>query len=76
MYVAELCARSDIAADRRPVDPTPIIQLKVKTSEGEDVTPVDPRTHTTHDTKGLMRPGPSANGMLFMQSRLPKVDVY
>nr|ODN85937.1 hypothetical protein L203_04436 [Cryptococcus depauperatus CBS 7841] len=39
---ARMCGVGD-KSDRRPVDPTPIIQLKVIDHNGEDVTPVDPR---------------------------------
>lgn len=64
-HVPERNKVSNNTADRRPVDPTPIIQLKVMTTDGEDVTPVDPRSE-----KALRR-SPGANGtQLFMQSRL------
>ncbi|WWC87407.1 uncharacterized protein L201_002296 [Kwoniella dendrophila CBS 6074] len=59
---ARMCGVGE-KSDRRPVDPTPIIQLKVMDENGEDITPTDPRTRTS-----LRRPSPGPNGMAFMQN--------
>lgn len=66
-----LCARTtassnaDDIADRRPVDPTPIIQLKVIDGNGDDLAVED------GEKKGrLRRPEPGPSGMTFMQSKL------
>jgi len=50
------------SADRRPVDPTPIIQLKVIDGNGEA------NNDTPDSSKGLRRPEPGPNGMTYMQS--------
>nr|XP_018998932.1 uncharacterized protein I203_08530 [Kwoniella mangroviensis CBS 8507]OCF62393.1 hypothetical protein I203_08530 [Kwoniella mangroviensis CBS 8507] len=59
---ARMCGVGE-KSDRRPVDPTPIIQLKVMDENGEDITPTDPRSRTS-----LRRPSPGPNGMTFMQN--------
>ncbi|WRT65259.1 uncharacterized protein IL334_002202 [Kwoniella shivajii] len=61
---ARMCGVGE-KSDRRPVDPTPIIQLKVIDGNGEDITPTDPRSRNS-----LTRPspGPGPNGMTFMQN--------
>ena len=59
-----LKADASFAADRRPVDPTPIVQLKVIDDNGNNMT-----THDHSDpTSELRRPDPSPTGMTFMQS--------
>ncbi|GMK57691.1 hypothetical protein CspeluHIS016_0405250 [Cutaneotrichosporon spelunceum] len=52
---ARMCGVGE-KSDRRPVDPTPIIQLKVKTDKGEEITPMG------NDGKGR------SNGQLYMQN--------
>ncbi|OCF33977.1 hypothetical protein I316_04323 [Kwoniella heveanensis BCC8398] len=59
---ARMCGVGE-KSDRRPVDPTPIIQLKVIDGDGEDITPTDPRARSS-----LHRPSPGPNGMTFMQN--------
>nr|XP_019047741.1 hypothetical protein I302_04358 [Kwoniella bestiolae CBS 10118]OCF26671.1 hypothetical protein I302_04358 [Kwoniella bestiolae CBS 10118] len=59
---ARMCGVGE-KSDRRPVDPTPIIQLKVIDENGEDITSTDPRSRTP-----LRRPSPGPNGMTFMQN--------
>lgn len=59
------------AADRRPVDPTPIIQLKVVDGNGDHVPPSDPTSRDSSDSgkrKPLRRPEAGPHGMSFMQS--------
>jgi hypothetical protein len=61
---AESASDEVSSADRRPVDPTPIVQLKVTSKAGDDL---------TSDSKGdgeksLRRPEPGPNGASFMQS--------
>lgn len=53
----------DVAADRRPVDPTPIVQLEVITSDGEKVTPVGPRSRESTAPRGA-----NGDGTMYMQS--------
>lgn len=53
----------DPAADRRPVDPTPIVQLEVITSDGEKVTPVGPRSRESTAPRGA-----NGDGTMYMQS--------
>lgn len=66
------CARrkaNSYIADRRPVDPTPIIQLKVIDGNGDDLAIED---KAEGSRKGrLRRPDPLPSGMTFMQSELP-----
>ncbi|WWC58933.1 uncharacterized protein I303_101478 [Kwoniella dejecticola CBS 10117] len=59
---ARMCGVGE-KSDRRPIDPTPIIQLKVIDENGEDITPTDPRSRTP-----LRRPSPGSAGMTFMQN--------
>ncbi|WVQ97514.1 hypothetical protein IAU59_004628 [Kwoniella sp. CBS 9459] len=59
---ARMCGVGE-KSDRRPVDPTPIIQLKVIDGNGEDITPTDPRARNS-----LRRSSPGPNGMTFMQN--------
>ncbi|ODO01747.1 hypothetical protein I350_06576 [Cryptococcus amylolentus CBS 6273] len=58
---ARMCGVGD-KSDRRPVDPTPIIQLKIIDQHGSDITPTDPRHNI------LRRPEPGPDGMTFMQN--------
>lgn len=53
----------DTLADRRPVDPTPIVQLEVITSDGENVTPVGPRSRESTAPRGA-----NGDGTMYMQS--------
>lgn len=53
----------DPTADRRPVDPTPIVQLEVVTSDGEKVTPVGPRSRESTAPRGA-----NGDGTMYMQS--------
>lgn len=53
-------------ADRRPVDPTPIVQLEVITSDGEKVTPVGPRSRESTASRGA-----NGEGTMYMQSEAP-----
>ncbi|RXK39850.1 hypothetical protein M231_02907 [Tremella mesenterica] len=65
---ARMCGVGD-KSDRRPVDPTPIIQLKVIDKNGDDITHVDPRTRDDEaGRKALRRPDPGPGGMTFMQN--------
>jgi hypothetical protein len=57
---ARMCGVGD-KSDRRPVDPTPIIQLKVIDGNAETA----PQGGSK---KKLRRPEPGSNGMTFMQS--------
>lgn len=50
-------------ADRRPVDPTPIIQLKVMDPNGDDIVADE------SDESELRRPDPGPHGMTYMQSK-------
>lgn len=56
-----MCGVGD-KSDRRPVDPTPIVQLKVIDKNGDDAM-VDGGSR-----KKLRHPEPGPNGMTFMQS--------
>ncbi|WWD21855.1 hypothetical protein CI109_106343 [Kwoniella shandongensis] len=58
---ARMCGVGE-KSDRRPVDPTPIIQLKVIDGNGDDITPADDRS------RSLRRPSPGPAGMSFMQN--------
>ncbi|KAK8846536.1 hypothetical protein IAR55_005622 [Kwoniella newhampshirensis] len=58
---ARMCGVGE-KSDRRPVDPTPIIQLKVIDGNGDDVTPGD------EGSRSLCRPNPGPNEMTFMQN--------
>ncbi|WVQ75321.1 hypothetical protein IAR50_004937 [Cryptococcus sp. DSM 104548] len=58
---ARMCGIGD-KSDRRPVDPTPIIQLKIIDQHGSDITPTDPRHNI------LRRPEPGPDGMTFVQN--------
>lgn len=60
---ARMCGVGD-KSDRRPVDPTPIIQLKVVDMNEEEV------KSDTGVRKKLRHPDPGPNGMSFMQSEL------
>lgn len=56
---------TDGVADRRPVDPTPIVQLKVIDNNGDDAMSGD---HANPSKPRLRRPDPGPSGMTFMQS--------
>nr|KIR45725.1 hypothetical protein I312_05087 [Cryptococcus bacillisporus CA1280] len=58
---ARMCGIGD-KSDRRPVDPTPIIQLKVIDPQGDDITPIDPQT------KQQIRRPFGSEGMTYMQN--------
>ncbi|ALO69007.1 conserved hypothetical protein [Cryptococcus deneoformans JEC21] len=58
---ARMCGIGD-KSDRRPVDPTPIIQLKVIDPQGDDITSIDPQTR-----QQIRRPSGS-EGMTYMQN--------
>jgi hypothetical protein len=57
-----------LLADRRPVDPTPIIQLKVIDGNGDDLA-VEDKGESSRKGR-LRRPDPLPSGMTFMQSKL------
>ena len=56
------------SADRRPVDPTPIIQLVVIERNGEEVSAAGDSSELGK-RKSLRRPDSGQSGMSFMQSR-------
>ncbi|OWZ65788.1 hypothetical protein AYX14_06125 [Cryptococcus neoformans] len=58
---ARMCGIGD-KSDRRPVDPTPIIQLKVIDPQGDDITSIDPQT------KQQIRRPSGSEGMTYMQN--------
>jgi hypothetical protein len=68
MYLALVWKANSYIADRRPVDPTPIIQLKVIDGNGDDLAIED---KAEGSRKGrLRRPDPLPSGMTFIQSKL------
>ncbi|KAK4684090.1 hypothetical protein P7C73_g6113, partial [Tremellales sp. Uapishka_1] len=56
------------APDRRPVDPTPIVQLRVIDKNGDDVPLTGDSKRDESGKKQLRRPSGGPNGMTFMQN--------